>query len=172
MMLNWERLQIGSRVCKPGMPDDVRLDLFPFGLLLMIRKSDLAYTDILNYRNGFPYCRVIRCGDFMALLTRFGMQKWQLSLFHLARAKWKTPPVAGKDRMVHLHLVVVDPGTGTLMVKRVVPLEPGLSRRILDIIATQDPYDDLSQWIILTRRALYGYTPDKLAVLAELQDHT
>ena len=164
--MTWDQMKVGARICKPGMPDTVRLDIMPFGLFLLIRRSNISDNQVLSIEKGIAQFRVIKVDNHIVFLSRFGMMHWQRSLFHLAEAySKKVPSPIGK---LPVYVVLVDGPTGKVLTRRIESLKPETTRKLVTLMATQDPEDKLLNKAIMERRITNKYTTLQLVALASL----
>lgn len=165
-MLNWNELQVGRRVYRPGMPECCHLDIMPFGLLFLIRVTNPTKSIIRDFTAGYVQFRTIMADDYIAFLARFGMLPWIPAFFHRSEAQVKTvpSPVAGSG--LPIHCILVDAKTGILKARRLCPLQPETARKLCCLMQAQDRDAKLLNKDILLRRIAQRFSPIQLAVLA------
>lgn len=168
--MDWSKLEVNKQVCPAGSPEGVKFDLFPFGFFLLLRYSDPDGSIRRNVKQGTPSFRAIRAGNFLVFLCRFGAMYWQVSVLHISEAHSKRIPQPWTGRGLPLHILFVDAVSGKIRAKKVLEMDPELSRRITSILSSQDASDPLLNREILIRRIFQEHTVEQLATIAKLQD--
>jgi len=167
--MEWDKLVVGKRVCKPGAPVGCHFDIFPFGLFLMVRINEPKGSQIRDYAHGQARCRAIMVDGYFVFLHQFGMSSWRSAIFHMAKAQHKhIPPVLLKTGLP-LHVILVDAQTGILKTKRVIQLDSRLAHKIYYLLESQDPEDPLLAYDIQVRRITQKYTDHQLVALSTLR---
>ena len=166
-MMSWDQLQPGKKYCEPNQPDTVKLDILPFGLLLMMRRE---ITGNLGWsiERGIAQFRTVMVDSQIVFLSRFGMLPWQMAMFHLAESTSKKIPSPAGGNGLPLYIVLVDKYTGKILNRRVAALSPELAHKLVQLMAQQDPEDRLLNKAIFERRITQKYTTLQLAALANM----
>lgn len=166
-MMSWDQLQPGKVFCEPNQPDSVKLDIMPFGLLLMIRRENTGNIG-WSIERGIAQFRAVMVDSRIVFLSHFGMLPWQMAMFHLAESTIKKIPSPAGGNGLPLYIILVDKYTGKILNRRMAALSPELAHKLVQLMAIQDPEDKLLNKAIFERRITQRYTTLQLAALSSL----
>lgn len=168
-MMDWNKLHVGKRVCRPGLPSCSKLDVFPFGLFLMVRLPAPNRSMVHDYDHGQVRCRAVMADGYLAFLYQIGMRPWRIAIFHMARAQYKHVPPTAMRSGLPLHLILVDAQTGVLRAKRIVRLSPELSMRLVFMLSSQDVNDPLLTHDIRVRHILHKHSISEMVAMSTIR---
>lgn len=167
--MNWDQMQVGRQVCKPGMPETAHFDIMPFGLFLLIRYETPSKSTALDITHAHAQFRTLMIGKHIVFLSRFGMMPWVRSFFHVAEAQKKVVPHPAGGNGLTIHIILVDANTGKVVARRVAAITPEVTQKLVSLMAIQDPEDKLLIKDIERHKIKNRYTTQQLAVLANLR---